>query len=201
MSKKGINAKTATFVAALMLAAGSSTATMTEKTATPTTDNEIEMLKQRLDAQEEMLRNLIGRSMPRHHPRAFFDDFYFFPDDILFALPTPDANNAFGLMNVSDKKDMIEVSVELPGMEKDDISIEVKNNVLTIAGEKKDEKEVKKGDYYMQEHQFGTFNRSVALPENVDINKITSHLKNGVLTVVIPKTKAKAAEVRKITVD
>ena len=103
-------------------------------------------------------------------------------------------------MNVADRKDMIEVTVELPGMEKDDISIEVKDNMLSIAGEKKGETEVKDGDYYMQERSFGTFNRSLALPDNIEISKITSSLKNGVLTINIPKTEAKEVKTVKIPV-
>lgn len=197
-----LNAKTAALAAALMIAAGSAAAA--PQPAEPTTiDNEIEMLRARLDAQEKMFNDFIRHGFHngyRHHPRAFFDDPYFFPDDALFALPAPVDNNAFGKMNVADRKDMIEVTVELPGMEKDDISIEVKDNMLSIAGEKKGETEVKDGDYYMQERSFGTFNRSLALPDNIEINKITSSLKNGVLTINIPKTEAKEVKTVKIPV-
>ena len=70
----------------------------------------------------------------------------------------------------------------------------------SIAGEKKGETEVKDGNYYMQERSFGTFNRSLALPDNIEINKITSSLKNGVLTINIPKTEEKEIKTVKIPV-
>ena len=203
MTKRNIlNAKTAALTAALMIAAGSAVAAP-QPTEPTSIDNEIEMLRARLDAQEKMFNDFIRHGFHNgylHHPRALFDDPYFFPDDALFALPAPVDNNAFGKMNVADRKDMIEVTVELPGMEKDDISIEVKDNMLSIAGEKKGETEVKDGNYYMQERSFGTFNRSLALPDNIEINKITSSLKNGVLTINIPKTEAKEVKTVKIPV-
>ena len=129
------------------------------------------------------------------------NDPYFAPDDILFNAPMQAPTDVFGRMNVSDKKDAIEVTVEMPGMDKKDIEIEVKDNILTVSGEKKEAQEVKEGDYYMQERQFGQFNRSIGLPDNIDVNKISSSLKNGVLTIIVPKTAEKAVEVKKIPVD
>ena len=74
------------------------------------------------------------------------------------------------------------------------------NNTLMIKGQKRDEKEETKKDYYMRERSFGSFQRSFTLPEGVDTDKIEANFKNGVLTVTLPKTvEAKKAE-RKITV-
>ena len=167
-------------------------------------DKEIAMLKQRVDEQERMINDLLRFNSPakfHHHMRRMLNDPYFAPDDILFNAPMQAPTDVFGRMNVSDKKDAIEVTVEMPGMDKKDIEIEVKDNILTISGEKKEAQEVKEGDYYMQERQFGQSNRSIGLPDNIDVNKISSSLKNGVLTIIVPKTVEKAVEVKKIPVD
>lgn len=68
----------------------------------------------------------------------------------------------------------------MPGMDKKDIEIEVKDNILTVSGEKKEAQEVKEGDYYMQERQFGQFNRSIGLPDNIDVNKFPAASKRRV---------------------
>ena len=151
-----------------------------------------------------MINDLLRFNSPakfHHHMRRMLNDPYFAPDDILFNAPMQAPTDVFGRMNVSDKKDAIEITVEMPGMDKKDIEIEVKDNILTVSGEKKEAQEVKEGDYYMQERQFGQFNRSIGLPDNIDVNKISSSLKNGVLTIIVPKTAEKAVEVKKIPVD
>jgi HSP20 family protein len=72
--------------------------------------------------------------------------------------------------------------------------------VLTIKGEKKDEKEEKKKDYYMSERRFGSFQRSFRLPEGVDGDKIAAEFKNGVLKVTLPKTVEAQKSEKKITI-
>lgn len=92
------------------------------------------------------------------------------------------------------------VHADLPGLEKKDIKITIENGVLTISGEKKNEKkERKKGRYYYYERSYGNFCRSFALPENVDEKSIAANLKNGLLELTIKKAekaKPKAIEVK-----
>ncbi len=167
-------------------------------------NQEIAMLKQKIGEQEQMINDLLYFNSPaklRHQMQRIFGAPYFAPNDILFNVPMPAQPEVFGRMNVSDKKGEIEVTVEMAGMDKKDIEIEIKDNILTISGEKKEVNNVKEGNYYMQERQFGQFNRSLSLPDNININKISSHLKNGVLTIIIPKTAEKPVEVKKIPVD
>jgi len=71
---------------------------------------------------------------------------------------------------------------------------------LTIKGEKRDEKEETKKDYYMRERSFGLFQRSFTLPEGVDMDKIEASFKNGVLTVAVPKTAEAKKTEKKITI-
>jgi len=79
------------------------------------------------------------------------------------------------------------IEIDLPGVSKDDIHVELNENKLTVSGERKTREEVKKEDYYMVESTFGKFQRTFTLPENVDAEKIEAKENNGVLEVVIPK--------------
>lgn len=90
--------------------------------------------------------------------------------------------------------------VDLPGVKKEDINIEVKNGVITISGERNHKKEIKKDDYYRLETSFGKFERSFILPKSVDSDNITAVNKNGVLEVVIPKLKNETDKAKKIEV-
>jgi HSP20 family protein len=80
-----------------------------------------------------------------------------------------------------------EVTAELPGMDEKNIEVKFADGVLTIKGEKQEEKEQKKKDYYLQERKFGSFERSFRIPETVDTDKIAAGFKNGMLTVTLPK--------------
>jgi len=88
----------------------------------------------------------------------------------------------------------IVVKAELPGMEEKDIDVLLTEDTLTIKGEKKEEKEDKEKNYYHLERTYGAFHRVIPLPAEVDSNKVDATFKNGVLSIVLPKTaKAKAA--------
>ncbi|MDX3958996.1 Hsp20/alpha crystallin family protein [Aliarcobacter skirrowii] len=81
------------------------------------------------------------------------------------------------------------VDVDLPGVKKEDIKVDINKNILTISGERKTKDEIKQEDYYKVETYFGKFSRSFTLPENADIENIEAKSDNGVLEVVIPKLK------------
>ena len=81
------------------------------------------------------------------------------------------------------------VDVDLPGVKKEDIKVDLNKGVLTISGERKTKEEVKQEDYYKIETYFGKFSRSFTLPDNVDIENIAAKSDNGVLEIVIPKLK------------
>lgn len=88
---------------------------------------------------------------------------------------------------------------ELPGMKREDITIEVTDDTLTITGERKAEKEIKEQDYYRCERSYGTFRRQIALPMGVDKAQIKATYKDGVLEVTLPK--AKGQEPTKIAIQ
>lgn len=97
-------------------------------------------------------------------------------------------------------KDVI-VNAGIPGCDKKDINIEVDNNMLTIAGEKKEEKEIKKKNFYHKEQRMGSFYRSVVLPNYADISKPKAVYEKGVLKVVFPKTESAHVKSKKIEIS
>ena len=88
-----------------------------------------------------------------------------------------------------------EVTADVPGMEEKDIEIKLANGVLTIKGEKSEESQERKKDFYVNERSYGSFMRSMQVPEGVDMDKIEATLDKGVLTVRLPKSvEAQKAE-------
>ena len=82
----------------------------------------------------------------------------------------------------------IEVSIELPGMEMKDIEVTVNDDMLTVKGEKKIERQVEKKGYYLSERSYGAIYRTIPLPPGVDGEKAQASFKNGVLTIKLPQT-------------
>ncbi|MCX7837704.1 MAG: Hsp20/alpha crystallin family protein [candidate division WOR-3 bacterium] len=79
------------------------------------------------------------------------------------------------------------VEAEIPGLEKEDLSVSVSENSVTIKGEIKKEKEVKEKDYYLCERSYGSFSRTIELPTEVDSEKAKASYKNGILKITLPK--------------
>jgi HSP20 family protein len=91
--------------------------------------------------------------------------------------------------DIYETKDDYVFKLEVPGLNKDDINVELKDHTLSIKGEKKEEKEVKKDDYHRIESYSGTFSRSFVLPKDIDARKVNASLKDGVLELRVPKTE------------
>ncbi|MFH1213288.1 MAG: Hsp20/alpha crystallin family protein [Candidatus Neomarinimicrobiota bacterium] len=91
------------------------------------------------------------------------------------------------VVDIEEKEKEYVVTAELPGVKKDDVSINLKDNVLTISGEKKLEKKIDEKNFHQTERIFGSFQRCFRLPELVDQEKIAAEFKNGILNVSIPK--------------
>lgn len=95
-------------------------------------------------------------------------------------------------------EDMV-MKAELPGMSREDISVEVKDNLLVLRGERKFQKNVKEENYYRLERNYGKFQRAFTLPFEVDRSKIEAHYRDGVLEVKLPKaevSKPKQIEIK-----
>jgi HSP20 family protein len=103
-------------------------------------------------------------------------------------------------VDVSEKDKQYDITAELPGLTEKDIEVKTSNGVLTIKGEKKEEKEEREKNYYLSERRYGSFVRSFRLPEGVDADKIEATFAKGVLTVVLPKSAEAQKSEKKITV-
>ncbi len=101
-------------------------------------------------------------------------------------------------MDVVENEKEFLVTVELPGMKKEDINVSMENNILTIEGERKSEKEEKNKTFHRIERAYGKFYRSVVLPKKVDENNIKATFKDGLLNITIGKSekeKSKTIEI------
>jgi HSP20 family protein len=113
------------------------------------------------------------------------------------------AEAAFRTMPVVDvaKTDKdYEITAELPGLEEKNIEVKLANGVLSIKGEKQEEKEEKEKDYYRRERSFGSFERSFQVPQDIDTYKIAASFKNGILSVTLPKSAEAQKQAKKIEV-
>lgn len=106
-------------------------------------------------------------------------------------------------LDIAELKDKYEIKAELPGMDEKDINLSVEDGLLTISGEKKAETEEKDKDkgYYLKECSYGSFSRSVRLPDNIADDKISAQFRKGVLFIDMPKTQPSQSKVRKIAIS
>lgn len=101
-------------------------------------------------------------------------------------------------MSESDKE--YELSIELPGMSEKDVEVTVKDNMVTLKGEKKSERETMEKDYHIAERSYGSVRRSFSMPADVDANKVAASFSKGLLTLHLPKTKEARSKPHKIEV-
>lgn len=124
-----------------------------------------------------------------------------FFDDSPFRSPGDGGGNWMPSVNVAETKESLVLTAELPGMREEDVSIELENNVLTISGEKMEQRSEGEDErrYHVWERSYGSFRRSFTLPRTVKADEITARFENGVLTIDLPK--AAEAKGRKIEIS
>jgi HSP20 family protein len=116
-------------------------------------------------------------------------------DPFFSARPASAFSPAF---EVKETNDSFVVKADVPGVEEKDLDIAVHNGVLTVSGSRQAEERKESESYALYERQYGSFSRSFALPEMADADRIEADLRNGVLTLTIPKKSE--AKPRKITI-
>lgn len=136
---------------------------------------------------ERMFDDFLGRRM-----RPWWPERWSLPAVLEISSPTVD---------LYEDKDDIVVKAELPGMDKDNIEVNLTDHTLTIKGEKKKEGEVKEENYYKSERSYGSFVRTLELPKEVHADKVKASFKNGVLEVRLPKTEEAKTKEIKVKVD
>lgn len=104
-------------------------------------------------------------------------------------------------LDIYEDEKSITIKVDVPGMSQKDISVEIQDNVLTIKGERKEEEEMKQKNAHIIERRYGKFIRRIALPENVEADKTKAKIKDGVLTITIPKKEEEKKKVLNISVE
>lgn len=135
----------------------------------------------------------------RNEIDQIFDDFTM-PSQMRRLFPLPDGTNFSPLVELKDKQDHYELAIELPGMEDKDINVEFADGVLSISGEKREETEEKSAGCLISERSYGSFQRRLSMPPDVDPDQIDAKFRQGVLKVTIGKDKEAARRVRKIAV-
>jgi HSP20 family protein len=104
-------------------------------------------------------------------------------------------------LDVKETDQQIVVEAELPGLDEKDVSLTMQNGVLTIQGEKKIEFDEEKENYHVMERRYGSFQRSLRVPDTVDEGKVEARFDNGVLKVTLPKRPEAGGAQRKIDIQ
>jgi HSP20 family protein len=103
-------------------------------------------------------------------------------------------------VDIAETENAYEITAELPGIEEKNVEVKHADGMLTIKGEKRDEREEKNDNYYLSERNYGAFQRSFRVPESVDADKVEASFKNGVLTVTLPKTREAQKKEKRIEI-
>lgn len=168
-----------------------------------------------------MARNEIARergSVPVRGPGAFgslrnemnrlFDRFYGGDSNELDVRSPLDVFEAFsrlesglGQSDLSETDDAYELVVDLPGLKRDDVAVDYSSGMLTISGERSDEREDKRRGYHLSERSYGSFRRSFRVPDNGEPDQIEARFQDGVLTVRLPKSHDAQRTSRRIEIS
>jgi len=103
-------------------------------------------------------------------------------------------------IDVSETEEAIHVAAELPGMDRDDVEVSLTRDMLTISGEKRTEKETKEKDIRTMERSYGSFRRTIPLPEEVEPDKVEATFEKGVLKIELPKSPEARRRAKRIPV-
>ena len=104
------------------------------------------------------------------------------------------------VVDIASNDDEVMINVELPGINKEDIHVNIENNILTIKGERKSETEDKKETYHRKEMVYGSFKRSFSLSDDILTDDVSADYKDGILKITLKKDKTKE-EVKQITIN
>lgn len=103
-------------------------------------------------------------------------------------------------IDVRESENEIVVEAELPGMDEKDVTVSLRDGVLSIKGEKKSSREETKDEVHISERSYGSFQRALRVPDSVDVEKVAASFDKGVLTVTLPKSAEAASRERKIPI-
>jgi HSP20 family protein len=101
-----------------------------------------------------------------------------------------DRTNDFPSINVEEDKDGVHIVAEVPGIPKEDVKLQIHDGTLTISGERKTPENAQNSEVLRREIRYGSFSRTIDLPESIDTEKVTADYANGVLRIALPKREA-----------
>ncbi len=104
------------------------------------------------------------------------------------------------MVDISETDTAYEVAVELPGLDEKDVEVSLRDDLLTVSGEKKTEREEKEKDYFLSERSYGAFKRSFRLPAEVEADKVKAAMDKGVLSITLPKSPGTKSRQQKIEI-
>lgn len=140
---------------------------------------------------------------PFQEMEQMFEDFFqrrFFTPSWMPRLKFPEMPEVSASVDMFEEGNDLVIKAEIPGMKKDEISIDFTGDTITISGEKKSEERTERKDYYRVERSFGSFSRRLRLPVEIQVDKSQASFKDGVLEIRMPKSETEKHKVRKITV-
>ncbi|MFN3605270.1 MAG: Hsp20/alpha crystallin family protein [Leptonema sp. (in: bacteria)] len=140
-------------------------------------------------------------------PADYFTNFQRKIDEIFeeffrdFGFPSSrEWSNFYPRIDVKDNKDKIIVEADLPGISEKELEVSVTKDSIVLEGEKKHEFEESKENYYRKERSYGSFKRVIPLPVEIDDTKVEAKFKNGVLTIILPKSEKALENIKKIPI-
>jgi len=153
---------------------------------------------------KEIMKPDRGLVSPFEEMERWFEEAFrrpFFAPSWMPRFKLPEFGTTYPTVDIFEDGTDVVVKAELPGMKKDDIDVNISDDVVTISGEKRTEEKVEKKDFYRVERSFGSFTRTLRLPSEIQSDKAKASFKDGILEVRIPKTEAAVQKVKKITVE
>ena len=135
----------------------------------------------------------------RTYVPSVFD--HFFGRDLLSPFFNDGADYSVPAVNIRESETSYEIELAVPGMNRDDLKINLENDILTISSENKSDKEEKTEDYMRREFSYKSFSRSFSLPDTVDSEKIKATHSNGILKLELPKMKEEVKKSKTIKIS
>jgi len=142
-------------------------------------------------------------SSPFQEMEQMFEDFFqrrFFTPSWMPRIKFPEMAEVSASVDMFEEGNDLVIKAEIPGMKKEEISIDFAGDTITISGEKKSEERTEQKDYHRVERTFGSFSRRLRLPVEIQVDKSQASFKDGVLEIRMPKSETEKQKVRKITV-
>jgi len=142
-------------------------------------------------------------SAPFQEMEQMFEDFFqrrFFTPSWMPRFRFPEVADVSASVDMFEEGNNLVIKAEIPGMKKEEISIDFAGDTITISGEKKSEERTERKDYHRVERSFGSFSRRLRLPVEIQVDKSQATFKDGVLEIRMPKSETEKEKVRKITV-